>query len=91
MNTRNAMRIATAAAFVAVWMLGPGAPRAHAYIDPGTGSSIIGSIGILFAVTSAFAAVAFQHVREFFSWMLGKVGISNRKQHAADESTRDSA
>lgn len=83
------MRIATAAAFVAVWMLGPGAPRAQAYIDPGTGSSIIGSIGILFAVTSAFAAVAFQHVREFFSWMLGKAGVSKHEQHAADETTHD--
>ena len=68
-------------AFVLVtfWLLGPGANEAQAYIDPGTGSSIIGSMGIIFAVCTAFAAVAFQHVRGFFSWAFCKIGSMVRK------------
>jgi len=64
---------------VMIWLLGPGASEAQAYIDPGTGSSLLGSMGIIFAVVSAFVAVAFQHVRGFFSWLVCKVGSMIRK------------
>ena len=70
---------------VTIWLLGPGASEARAYIDPGTGSSILGSMGIILAVLSAFAAVAFQHVRGFFSWAFCKVGSMVRKPARAKE------
>jgi len=71
---------------VTIWLLGPGANKAQAYIDPGTGSSILGSIGIILAVCSAFAAVAFQHVRGFFSWAFGKIVSIVRKPARAEDS-----
>ncbi len=61
------------------------AAPAQAYIDPGTGSSILGSMGIIFAVLSAFAAVAFQHVRGFFSWAFCKIGSMVRKPRDSEE------
>ncbi len=72
-------------ALVTIWLLGPGATEAQAYIDPGTGSSILGSMGIILAVLSAFAAVAFQHVRGFFSWAFCKVSSMVRKPRPAEE------
>jgi len=72
-------------ALVTIWLLGPGANKAEAYIDPGTGSSILGSMGIIFAVLSAFVAVAFQHIRGFFSWAFCKILSLIRKPARAEE------
>ena len=47
-----------AGALVGAWMLGPGANEAHAYIDPGTGSSLLPAIGLIFAV------IQMHHYRE---------------------------
>lgn len=77
---------------VAVWMLGPGANEAHAYIDPGTTSSLLPSIGIVFAVVSAFAAVAFQHFKRLCVWgyytLLGVFGKHRPTEEAAVERSR---
>ena len=83
--TRKIQKHLIALAVVTIWLLGPGASEAQAYIDPGTGSSILGSMGIILAVCSAFAAVAFQHVRGFFSWVFCKIGSMVRKPHRAEE------
>jgi len=90
-NRRHLIRCVIAAVLVAIWMLGPGATVAEAYIDPGTGSSILGSIGIIFAVISAFAAVAFQHVRGCLSWIVCKLGTMVRKSSDNKEPAHESA
>ncbi len=76
---------------VGVWMLGPGASEAHAYIDPGTTSSLLPSIGIVFAVLSAFVAVAFQHCKRLCAWgyytLLGVFGKTRPVEEPPVETT----
>lgn len=76
-----------AGALVGAWMLGPGANEAHAYIDPGTGSSLLPAIGLIFAVMSAFAAVCFQHTKRFCVWCYYGVCGVFRKPRADDDAS----
>jgi hypothetical protein len=85
MNRKN--KVLTVGALLAVWLLGPGAGEAHAYIDPGTGSSLLPSIGIIFAVMSAFMAVCFQHTKRFCVWCFYGVCGKLRKTPPVDKAS----
>jgi hypothetical protein len=45
------------------FVLGPGAREAEAYIDPGTGSSLLSSLGVLLGATCAVFAFGLARVR----------------------------
>lgn len=51
-----------------VCLLGPAVSEAHAYIDPGTGSSLLPVIGMMLAVVSACIATMWMHIKRFFVW-----------------------
>lgn len=57
----------------AVCLLGPAVSEAHAYIDPGTGSSLLPVIGMMLAVVSACIATMWMHIKRFFVWAALKV------------------
>ena len=59
------------ASIVLVWLLSPAAGEVQAYIDPGTGSSLLPSLGTMLAVMSAFLAVAFTQFKRFAAYRLG--------------------
>lgn len=54
---------------VVLWLLGPAANEAQAYIDPGTGSSLLPSLGMMLAVMSAFLAVMFTQFKRISMWI----------------------
>jgi len=91
---KRVKRVIVFGSLVGVWMLGPGANRAEAYIDPGTTSSLLPQLGIVFAVLSAFAAVAFQHCKRFCVWgfyaVLGVFGKSRPVKEPAAQAASHS-
>ena len=54
-------------------LLGPGISEAHAYIDPGTGSSLFSSLGLMLGVCLAFAAMMLTQLRRCGQWLMAKV------------------
>jgi len=65
------------AAAVAI-LLGPGVGEAHAYIDPGTGSSLFASLGVMLGIMTALLAVGLTQVKRFGAWFMFKLSPSRK-------------
>lgn len=63
-----------------VWLLGPGARPAHAYIDPGTGSSLFTSLGLLLGVMTTCLAIGLTQARRCGGWFLAKIAHRRRDE-----------
>lgn len=46
--------------------------KAHAYIDPGTGSMVIQALLAILATVSVSIGIFWKHIRSFFSRLLGR-------------------
>lgn len=69
-----------------VWLLGPGARSAQAYIDPGTGSSLFTSLGLLLGVITTCLAIGLTQVKRCGGWFLAK--IANRRRVERDKPSK---
>ena len=63
---------------VVIWLLGPGASRAEAYIDPGTGSHLLSTLGIMLGVLCTCCAVCFYQLKRCGTWVMAKI-VARRK------------
>ncbi len=79
---RRMVGIGAAAAF----LLGPGARLAHAYIDPGTGSSMFSMLAVAFGVISTGVALCFTQIKYLGGRVFGR--LANRWKR--DDSSTDS-
>ena len=81
MNTKPIRKFITIAAIVMLWLLGPAAGEAQAYIDPGTGSSLLPSLGMMLAVVTAFLAVMFTQFKRIMTWLwIVVMSLKNKKK-----------
>ncbi len=69
--------------------LGPASNRAEAYIDPGTGSSLFSSLGLLLGVVGTGVAIGFTQLRRCGGWLIARV--SARKKGGRERLTPDLA
>ena len=69
--------------------LGPASSRAEAYIDPGTGSSLFSSLGLVLAVVGTGIAVCFSQLRRCCGWLFAK--LAARRKGERDVLTPDLA
>ena len=51
-------------------LLGPATSEAHAYIDPGTGSSLFASLGVLLGIFTAVFALGLSQLRRLCGWFV---------------------
>jgi hypothetical protein len=63
-------------------LLGPGTSEAHAYIDPGTGSSLFSSLGLMLGVCIAFFAMVLTQVKRWGQWFMAKLYFRRHKDLA---------
>ena len=72
---------------IGLWfVLGPGVNRAEAYIDPGTGASLLSSLGLLLGVACTGIAIGFTQVKRCGAWLLVKVAARRGPKPCEDES-----
>ena len=81
MNTRSSRRCFLWAAVIAVVLFGPGASRAEAYIDPGTGSHLLSTLGIMVGVVSTGFIFGLAQVRRCGAWFLAKLAERRGAPH----------
>ncbi len=82
------MRKCLTAVVIGLWfVLGPGANRAEAYIDPGTGANLLSSLGVLLGVTCTGIAIGFTQIKRCGAWLLIKV--AERRGAKAPETEGD--
>lgn len=72
-----------------VWLLGPGAQPAQAYIDPGTGSSLLSSLGLLLGVMTTFIALGYTQARRCGGWVWAM--IVHRRRHDDDTTSEENS
>ncbi len=65
-----------------VWFCGVGASPAEAYIDPGTGSHLFSSLGIMLGVATTCLAIGFFQMKRCGEWFLTRL---TRRRRADDE------
>lgn len=86
MNTRRIRRYLLCGLIIAIWLLGPGASRVEAYIDPGTGSHVLSTLGIMLGVICTCCAIGFYQIKRCSTWVVGKI-VSRRKTQSVHETT----
>lgn len=80
------MRISVAGIVVAMMVvLGVGAQPAQAYIDPGTGSSLFSSLGIMLGVMVTMFAFCFSQLRRCGGWFWAKLHTRRAEKDDARE------
>ena len=84
MNHRRTRRVVVPALIVTVWMLGPGTQGAEAYIDPGTGTQLLSSLGIVLGMVSTGIVIGFTQIKRCGGWVVAK--LSQRRHERLDDS-----
>ncbi len=79
------MKWVTALLVALLMMLGPGANRAEAYIDPGTGSTLLASLGLLLGAVCTGLAVCFWQVKHWGSLFIAKLSAKREPQVQPEE------
>ena len=74
MNKQVLRRYLLPGVVVVVFLLGPGASHAEAYIDPGTGSHLLSTLGIMIGVVSTCYFFGIGQVRRCGEWFWAKLG-----------------
>ena len=75
------MRVSIAGIVVALSVvLGVAAQPAHAYIDPGTGSSLFSSLGIMLGVMVTMFAFCITQFRRCGGWLWAKFRLRNEPE-----------
>lgn len=69
MIDRNTRKLAGSVVALLV-LLGPATSEAHAYIDPGTGSSLFASLGVMLGVVTAVFALGLSQLRRICGWFV---------------------
>jgi hypothetical protein len=70
---------------VGLFLLGPGVSEAHAYIDPGTGSSLIASLGVLLGIMTAVCAVGLAQLKRLATWCIGRFTPARKEEPLTPE------
>lgn len=65
---------------VGLILLGPGAADAQAYIDPGTGSSLFASLGVILGMVTAVFAVGLTQARRIGEWFIAKLTPARKEK-----------
>jgi len=73
-----------------LWLFGLGAQDAQAYIDPGTGSSLFSSLGIMLGVVATSLAIGLTQARRCGEWLFAKLTSRRRADHAPPAESSDS-
>jgi hypothetical protein len=58
--------------------LGPATSTAEAYIDPGTGSSLFSSLGLLLAAVGTGLAIGFSQLRRCGGWVVARLAARRK-------------
>ena len=69
-----------------MFVLGPGASTAEAYIDPGTGSSLLSSLGVLLGVMCTVIALGFTQLKYWGGRLIAKLTARRAREEQRDES-----
>ncbi len=72
MESRNTNATFMPALFAGLLTVGLTASPAEAYIDPGTGSSILSSLGVMLAVISVGFAFCLGQIKHWCGWLASK-------------------
>lgn len=87
MTSAHRHRTYIALAVATVCVLGFGADTAYAYIDPGTGSSLLSSLGMILAVATTGIALGLTQVRRCGHWLVARLTCRRAsKQNPQNES-----
>jgi len=79
------MRVTNSALIVAlVIVLGAAANPAHAYIDPGTGSSLFSSLGVMLGAVVTMLALFVGQVRRCGGWFVARLRSGSAKDDSTD-------
>jgi len=82
------MRGCIPAVLIAVWcLLGPAANSAEAYIDPGTGASMLSCLGILLGIVGTAFAISFVQIKRCCSWLVMLVASRRASARTKREGT----
>ncbi len=73
MGSRNTNTALMPAVFAGLLIVGVAAGSAEAYIDPGTGSSVLSSLGVMLAMVSVGFAFCFTQIKHWCRWLASKV------------------
>lgn len=65
-----------------LWLFGLGTQDAEAYIDPGTGSSLFSSLGIMLGVVATSLAIGLTQARRCGEWLLAKLASRRHAEQA---------
>jgi hypothetical protein len=76
-----------AAVIALVFVLGPGAGRAEAYIDPGTGANLLTSLGLILGVACTGIAIGFTQIKRCCAWCLAKFATRQLEEQPELKST----
>ena len=89
MKTLKVCKMAASALPAVVYLLGPGAGAAHAYIDPGTGSSLLSTLAIMVGVLSAGVAVFFGQAKRWGLWLVDRLAARRNGKQDAEEAVEE--
>lgn len=87
MRVLHTHRYLMAAVIALVFVLGPGAGRAEAYIDPGTGANLLTSLGLILGVACTGIAIGFTQLKRCCAWGLAKFATRHLEEQPEVEST----
>ncbi len=87
MRILHTRRCLTALVIALVYVLGPGAGRAEAYIDPGTGANLLTSLGLILGVACTGIAIGFTQLKRCCAWCLAKFATRHLEEQPEVEST----
>ena len=85
------MKWVIAGLVVLLMMLGPGANRAEAYIDPGTGSTLLSSLGLLLGAVCTGLAVCFWQVKHWGGVVIAKLSSKREPPDQPKDSHKQTA
>lgn len=72
MRKRRLRAYILATVIAVAYLVGPGANRAEAYIDPGTGSHLLSTLGIMIGVVSTGVLIGIAQIRRCGEWFIEK-------------------
>ncbi len=87
MKVVHTHRYLMAAVIALVLVLGPGADRAEAYIDPGTGANLLTSLGLILGVACTGIAIGFTQLKRCCAWCMAKFATRHLEEQPEVEST----
>lgn len=86
MAMRSTLRWGFAIILALSYLLGPGASQAHAYIDPGTGSTLLSSLGLLLGATCTVLAFGFAQIRNWGGRVVARLAARRPRESHSEES-----